>query len=106
MNNKDLIMELQSIGYSIVENDDAVVLEKRGYKNSMIRVIVAQDGVGYSFIKDNWEKSVYRQGVDIHEDVLTNIKELTKKWDKDESKKRKIYTDLNDTIASLDLVNL
>ena len=28
MNNKDLIMELQSIGYSIVENDDAVVLEK------------------------------------------------------------------------------
>lgn len=106
MNNKDLIMELQSIGYSIVENDEAVVLEKRGYKNSMIRVIVAQDGVGYSFIKDNWEKSVYRQGVDIHEDVLTNIKELTKKWDKDESKKRKIYTDLNYTIASLDLVNL
>ena len=105
MNNKDLIMELQSIGYSIVENDDAVVLEKRGYKNSIIRVIVAQDGVGYSFIKDNWEKSVYRQGVDIHEDVLTNIKELTKKWDRDENKKKKIYTDLYDSITSLDLIN-
>ena len=106
MNNKDLIMELQSIGYSIVENDDSVVLEKRGYKNSIIRVIVAQDGVGYSFIKDNWEKSVYRQGIDIHKDVLNNLKELTKKWDRDEYKKKKIYTDLSDTIASLDLVNL
>ena len=106
MNNKDLIMELQSIGYSIVENDDAVVLEKHGYKNSIIRVIVAQDGVGYSFIKDNWEKSVYRQGINIHEDVLTNIKELTKKWDRDENKKKKIHTDLYDSIISLDLVNL
>ena len=106
MNNKDLIMELQSIGYSIVENDDSVVLEKRGYKNSIIRVIVAQDGVGYSFIKDNWEKSVYRQGIDIHKDVLNNLKELTKKWDRDEYKKKKIYTDLSDTIVSLDLVNL
>ena len=106
MNNKDLIMELQSIGYSIVENDDSVVLEKRGYKNSIIRVIVAQDGIGYSFIKDNWEKSVYRQGIDIHKDVLNNLKELTKKWDRDEYKKKKIYTDLSDTIVSLDLVNL
>ena len=106
MDNKDLIMELQSIGYTIVENDESVVLEKRGYKNSIIRVIVAQDGVGYSFIKDNWEKSVYRQGIDIHKDVLNNIKELTKKWDRDEYKKKKIYTDLSDTITSLDLVNL
>lgn len=106
MNNKDLIMELQSIGYSVVENDEVVLLEKRGYKNSIIRVIIASDGVGYSFIKDNWEKSVYRQGTDIHKEVLTNIKELTKKWDRDENKKKKIYTDLNDTIASLDLVNL
>lgn len=106
MNNKDLIMELQSIGYSVVENDEVVLLEKRGYKNSIIRVIIASDGVGYSFIKDNWEKSVYRQGTDIHKDVLTNIKELTKKWDRDEHKKKKIYTDLNDTIESLDLTNL